>query len=133
MFLFDWKKVYDAADGNIYECNLIMEMLIKKSIPENRYDPIYKFFDMDFRGHSFILHPDILLYHAYKYLIRDVTVYYALASLRSLPEYFISHKITLDRLHLPVELDTIKDNRLLTVDYDSIHFLYEEVPTENIH
>ena len=28
MLLFDWKKVYDTADGNIPACNTIMEMLI---------------------------------------------------------------------------------------------------------
>jgi|TARA_B100000809_G_C14930717_1_gene456806 hypothetical protein len=133
MFLFDWKKIYNVTEGNIYHCNLVMEMLIKKSVPKNKYDPIYRFFEMDFHGHSFMLHPDLLLYHSYKYPVRDISVYYALASLRSLPEYIVSQKITLDLLHLPVGLDLIIDNRLLTIDYDSIHFLYEEVTTENIH
>ena len=26
MLLFDWKKVYDTAQGNISTCNLIMEI-----------------------------------------------------------------------------------------------------------
>ena len=133
MFLFDWKKIHTTAEGNISCCNMIMEMLIKKSIPKNKYDPIYRFFEMDFRGHSFILHPEVLLYYSYKYSVRDISVYYALASLRSLPEYLISQKTTLDLLHMPIGLELIINNRLLTIDDDSIHFLYEEVPKENIH
>ena len=33
MLLFDWKKVYDTAEGNIARCNLIMEMLVKSQDP----------------------------------------------------------------------------------------------------
>lgn len=133
MFLFDWQKVYDSANGNVSRCNMIMEMLIKRSIPKNKYDRIYKFSQKDFTGDSFMLHPDVLLFHSYKYSTRDISVYYALASLRSLPEYIVSQKLTLDLLHLPVPLDDIIDNRLLTITDDSIHFLYEEVTTENTH
>jgi len=56
-----------------------------------------------------------------------------LASLRSLPEYLVSQKTTLDVLHLPVPLETITENRLLVLEGDDIHFLYEEVTQENIH
>ena len=133
MFLFDWKKVYDTAEGNVSNCNLIMEMLIKKQIPNNRYDPIYSYSQMNFVGKSFLLHPDVLLLNSYKYSTRDISVYYALASLRSLADYSVSKKLTLDVLHLPVPLETITENRLLTVEGDNIHFLYEEVTQENIH
>ena len=43
MLLFDWKKVFDTAAGSIYNCNLIMEMLVKGSIPKNKYDPYLYF------------------------------------------------------------------------------------------
>ena len=133
MFLFDWKKVYDTAEGNVSRCNMIMEMLIKKQIPNNKYDPIYSYSQMSFMGISFMLHPDVLLFNSYKYSTRDISVYYALASLRSLPEYVVSQKTTLDVLHLPVPLETITQNRLLRIDGDNIHFLYEEVKQENTH
>jgi len=133
MFLFDWQKVYDSAEGNVSRCNMIMEMLIYKQTPKNKYDLIYKFSRMDFSGHSFLLHPDVLLYHSYKYSTRDVSIYYALASIRSLPDYMVSRKITLDLIHLPVDLESITDNRLLRVEDGDIHFLYEEVTPENIH
>ena len=133
MFLFDWKKVYDTAEGNVSRCNMIMEMLIKKQIPNNKYDPIYSYSQMSLTGISFMLHPDVLLFNSYKYSTRDISVYYALASLRSLPEYVVSQKTTLDVLHLPVPLETITQNRLLRIDGDNIHFLYEEVTQENTH
>ena len=133
MFLFDWKKVYDTAEGNVSRCNMIIEMLIKKQIPNNKYDPIYSYSQMSFMGISFMLHPDVLLFNSYKYSTRDISVYYALASLRSLPEYVVSQKTTLDVLHLPVPLETITQNRLLRIDGDNIHFLYEEVTQENTH
>ena len=110
-----------------------MEMLINKQTPKNKYDRIYKFSRMDFSGHSFLLHPDVLLYHSYKYSTRDISIYYALASIRSLPDYMVSRKITLDLIHLPVDLESITDNRLLRIEGGDIHFLYEEVTPENIH
>jgi len=133
MLLFDWKKIYDTAEGSISTCNMIMAMLIKKQIPKNKYDPIYKFSQKNFSGTSFLLHPEFLLYHSYKYTKREIVTYYALASLRSYSDYLASQKLTLDPLHCPVDLDEIKDNRLLIVLPDEITFIYEEVTLETIH
>ena len=133
MLLFDWKKVFDTASGSIYNCNLIMEMLIKGKIPKNKYDPIYKFSGKNFRGNSFLVHPEFLLYNSYKYDQKEICMYYALASLRSLSEYYADQKTTLDALHCPVPLDEINDNRLLIVDEETITFIYEEVTLETIH
>ena len=133
MLLFDWKKVFDTAQGNISTCNLIMDMLIGKKVPINKYDPIYKFSSKNFSGSSFLVHPEFLLFNSYKYTQRELCIYYALASLRSLPEYLATHKTTLDALHCPVPLDEINDNRLLIVLPDEITFIYEEVQLETIH
>ena len=133
MLLFDWKKVFDTASGSIYNCNLIMEMLIKGKIPKNKYDPIYKFSSKNFVGNSFLVHPEFLLYHSHKYDQKEICMYYALASLRSLSEYYASGKTKLDPLHCPVPLEEIKDNRLLIVLEDEITFIYEEVTLETIH
>ena len=133
MLLFDWKKVFDTAAGSVYNCNLIMEMLIKGKIPKNKYDPIYKFSSKNFVGNSFLVHPEFLLYHSHKYDQKEICMYYALASLRSLSEYYASGKTKLDPLHCPVPLEEIKDNRLLIVLEDEIIFIYEEVTLETIH
>jgi hypothetical protein len=110
-----------------------MEMPIKGTIPKNKYDPIYKFSQKNFVGNSFLVHPEFLLYHSYKYEQKEICMYYALASLRSLSDYYASNKTTLDPLHCPVDLDDIKDNRLLIVLPDEITFIYEEVQLETIH
>ena len=133
MLLFDWKKVFDTAGGSIYNCNLIMEMLIKGKIPKNKYDPIYKFSSKNFRGNSFLVHPEFLLYNSYKYDQKEVCMYYALASLRSLADYYADKTTMLDALHCPVPLEDINDNRLLIIEDDTITFIYEEVTLETIH
>ena len=133
MLLFDWKKVYDTAEGNISSCVLIMEMLIKKQLPQNKYDRIYNYSNKNFTGSSFLLHGDLLLYHSYKYTSKELCIYYALASLRSYADYIASYKTTLDSLHCPVPLEQINDNRLLIVDDQEITFIYEEVTLETIH
>jgi hypothetical protein len=131
--VFDWKKVYDTAEGNIATCNLIMEMLVNEQIPQNKYDRIYKYSNKNFTGSSFLLHGDLLLYHSYKYTSKELCIYYALASLRSYADYIASYKTTLDSLHCPVPLEQINDNRLLIVDDQEITFIYEEVTLETIH
>ena len=133
MLLFDWKKVYDTARGNISTCNLIMKMLIKEEVPKNKYDPIYSFYNRNFRGESFLVHPEFLLFNSYKYTQKELAIYYALASLRSYANYLAFEKTTLDALHCPVPLDQIKYNRLLIVDDKEITFIYEEVQLETIH
>jgi hypothetical protein len=133
MLLFDWKKVFDTAEGNISLCNLIMEMLIKKQIPRNKYDYIFKYYQLNFAGTSFLLHPEFLLYNAYKYTPRELCVYYGLASLRNYSDYMATGKTTLDPLHCPVDLETLKDNRLLIISENEITLIYEEVTLETIH
>jgi hypothetical protein len=133
MLLFDWKKVYDTAEGNIANCNLIMEMLVNNHIPRNKYDRSYKYSHKNFTGSSFLLHGDMLLYHSYKYTAKELCVYYALASLRGYADYIASYKTTLDALHCPVPLEHINDNRLLIVNEEEIIFIYEEVTLETIH
>ena len=133
MLLFDWKKVFDTAGGSIYNCNLIMEMLIKGKIPKNRHDPIYKFSSKNFFGKSFLVHPEFLLYNSYKYDQKEICMYYALASLRSLADYYADQKTTLDALHCPVPLEDINDNRLLIIEDDIVTFIYEEVTLETKH
>tara|TARA_X000001382_G_scaffold119154_1_gene99754 strand:+ start:1167 stop:1568 length:402 start_codon:yes stop_codon:yes gene_type:complete len=133
MLLFDWTKVYDISDGNIEQCNMIMEMIIKKSLPKNNHDLIAKYKRINFIGSNFLIHPDVLIFNAYRYHQRELAVYYALAALRSLQEYKTAKKLTLDTAVCPVDLETITDNRLLRIEKDSIHFIYEEVRQENIH
>ena len=79
MLLFDWKKIYETCDGNTSEVVRVLRMLVEKQIPNNRFDKIYKYSNLDFTGMSFLLHPDVLLYNAYKYSNKDICIYMAMA------------------------------------------------------
>lgn len=134
MLLYDWKKIYKEAKGNIHKCNSFMKMIIKVEFPENKFDPLYGYTPYQFVGQDFLLHADMVLYNAYKYTDKELAIYYALAAIRPLSDYFARGKLTLDLPHCPVEIDTIKNNRLLHIDSTEIHFIYEEVTfTETIH
>lgn len=133
MLLFDWKKVYAVAEGNILECNRIMKMLTNKSVPTNIYDPIYRYSNISFRGPNYLLHPDILLYNAYKYTPKEISIYYALSALRNIGDFTSQQMISLESLKAPVALEQLKQNRLLRIDANMIHFIYEEVTKENTH
>ena len=131
MLLYNWNKIFETCKGNVSEMVVVLKMLVEKQIPNNRFDRIYKYTDIDFRGEYFLLHPDVLLYNCYQYGYKDVCIYAALASLRSYAEYKAHGKTTLDVLHLPVDPFIFLQNfSLLRVIGDQIHFKYEEAPTE---
>ena len=133
MFLYNWKKIYDAAGGRTAETVRIFEMLVKSKIPNNRYDKIYKYRNTDFSGRSFLVHEDVLLFNSFRYSHREIAVYLSIASLRKLPHWIATKDTTLDLLHVPDEdvvLESIYESRLLYVENRKVHFLYEEAPME---
>ena len=134
MLLYDWQKIYDVSEGNVLEIFKIFEMVSKNLIPDSKYDVLYKYRKHDFTGTSFLVHPDVLLYNAYKHTYRDIATYLASASIRSVSEYLATETTTLELLHVPFAnllVDNINKNSLLRLDDNNlIHFLYEEVPLE---
>ena len=131
MLLYDWKKIFTVTNGDPSSIFIIFEMLVKNSIPQNKYDPIYKFYGLNFTGECFLVHPDVLLYNAFRYSRRDIAIYLAFASMRSLGEYFASGDITLDLLEMPLDpFQHLENDSLLYMEDDKLHFLYEEVPQE---
>ena len=133
MLLYNWKKIFEIADGNAFICFIIFKMLTHREIPDNKYDKIYEFSKLNFSGESFMLHPDILLHYAYKHDYTDIAQYIALCSLRPYVDYKTTGKIDLDTLSWDLNHELIKDNSLLRFEGDSIHFIYEEVPKEKLH
>jgi hypothetical protein len=131
MLLYDWKKIFTIANGQPSGIFTIFEMLVKNTIPKNKYDPTYKFYEVNFSGESFLVHPDVLLYNSFRHSRRDIAIYLAFASMRSLGEYFASGDITLDLLEMPIDpFQHLESDRLLYMEDDKLHFLYEEVPQE---
>ena len=131
MFLFDWSKIYREAQGDKIEVQRILRMLVNNQIPNNTYDPIYKYSQKNFSGSSFLLNPRALVEQSRKYTYKEVADYLASASFRSYANYLVTKDATLDRIFLPFaeeKIDSfIKNNRLLQMKDSKIYFLYEEV------
>jgi|TARA_A200000159_G_C7215459_1_gene293870 hypothetical protein len=135
MFFYDWPKIYDASQGSVIEIVRIFRMIVEKQIPKNKYDPIYRYSQKNFSGISFMLHPDVLLYHSFKYKYREIAQYISLCALRSSADFISTQDPSLDVILLP-GLDPekiIENNRLLIIDEDKVYFRYEEVNPKEIH
>ena len=133
MVLYNWQKIFEASDGNPFIIFIIFRMLIGKEIPQNKYDKLYEFSKHNFSGESFMLHPDILLFNAYKHEYTDIAQYIALCSLRPFEDYTATGKIDLDLLTVDIDHELFTDNSLLRTEGDDLHFMYEEVPKEKLH
>ena len=133
MLLYDWNKIFEVADGNTFTIFMIFKMITAKLVPENKYDPIFELSKQSFEGESFMIHPDILLFNAYKHEYREIAQYLALCSLRPISDYQATGKIDLDTWRVDLDYELFKDNSLLRIEEDTIHFIYEEVPKEKLH
>ena len=135
MFLFDWPKIYDASKGNVVEIVRIFRMIVEKQIPKNKYDPIFRYSQKDFSGISFMLHPDVLLHHSFKYKYREVAQYISLCALRSAADFISTQDPSLEMILMPglSPEKVIENNRLLEIDEDRVYFRYEEVNPKEIH
>ena len=133
MLLYNWQKIFEEANGDASNVFRIFKMIVTDQLPINKYDKIYKFSHLTFLGQSFLVHPDVLLYNSYKHSHVEIAQYLALASLRPYADYLATGKTTLDSILCTVAPELYTENRLLSIEDNQIHFLYEEVPTENIH
>ena len=126
MFLFNWKKIYNEAEGSSVKCLEILDMMVYKKVPYNSYDPIYKYRNKSFSGDSFLLQPEILLENGFRYAPREIAIYVALAARRKLADYLAFGEKTLSARHAPQLDKLIEENRLLYITSGGIHFVYEE-------
>jgi len=128
MFLYDWKKIVDTAEGSPILVYSIFKMLVMKEIPANKYDKIYKYVDLSFAGNSFLVNPEQLVFESYKYSYREIAQYLSLASIRPISEYYATGKTSLDQRLVEFEEELYEENSLLRIEDGHIHFKYEEVP-----
>ena len=127
MFLFSWKKIYKNSGGSVDAIYLIFKMLVRGEVPKNKYDPIYKYYNKDYTGQSFLKDPEDLLENAFKYKRKEVVEYLALASYRSYTDYIMYNTITLDVINSPLPLHKLKNNRLLYLNpSNQIEFRFEK-------
>ena len=130
MLLYSWKKILKQSGGSCRRILTILKAMTQRELPRHVYDPVYKYYYMDFSGNSFLANPDALLVHRYEWKEKELADYIGLASFRSTGEYLATGKVTLDLSHSPLGQDAINNNRLLRIDRGEIHFLYEDYTGE---
>lgn len=126
ILFYDWKKICKEAGTSSKRVITILQAMLQRQMPYSRYDPIYRYYYMDFSGHSFLVNPEALLRYRHKWRDKEIADYIGLASFRNLGEYKVTGKVTLDLSHSPVRQDALNNNRLLHIENKQIHFLYED-------
>ena len=126
MILFNWKKIIQHSERKSKDIFAILHLLTFKSVPKNNKDILYKYYQKDFSGDSFLIHPEMMFTERRSYGTLMWLHYIHLASFRNLSNYLETKDATLDLLHSPVKEETIKDNSLLNIEDGRIHFLFEK-------
>ena len=126
MIYFDWKKILEATNGNVADIITIMRIITYRITPKNYYDKTFKFYEKNFHGSSFLVHPKELLEKGRTYSDKEVAEYVGVASFRNQYEYTKTKDTTLDLIFCQVSEDTINQNRLLEIRDGKVHFKYEE-------
>jgi hypothetical protein len=131
MIFYSWSKIRRKAGNSSKRVITILEAMLANGMPRSRYDPIYSYYYEDFAGHSFLKNPEYLLQFRYKWRDKEIADYIGLASFRNFGEYKVNGKVTLDLALSPLGQDAINNNRLLRIDRNEIHFLYEDYTGEH--
>ena len=127
MITYDWPKVFTFSKGDSSVILGVMGYLYYMPMVKNNYDfNTKKLSSMNWEGTSYLVNPKPLL--AARQTIDDVTLaeYVALASFRNLAEYYATKRTTLRVEECPVPVESLKENKLLTVANGHIHFCWEE-------
>lgn len=127
MIKYNWQKIYNRSEGRPIRIIEILDYIVHRPIPKSNYDTdVYNLSQIDWAGDSFIINPEPII--QYKYIIptKDLAEYVALASFRSLAEYLVTKRKTLRATECPVSLESIENNKLLTIANNEIYFRWEE-------
>lgn len=126
MILYNWKKIYKKSKGNPKKILLIVKYITYRPLPNNKDDIVFQLYGINWSGNSFLLRPEKIFENIRDYSHKELAEYVGLASFRSYAEYKVNKKTTIDLLHCPVKIDTINNNRLLTIENDVVHFKWED-------
>ena len=127
MIQYNWIKIKEATNGISTEVLLVIHTLTYNLTPKNYRDPLYKYWNKNWFGFSFLVNPEAIFEHRPEYSEREWIEYITLASYRNVNLFNDNGETTLDLKHSPVREDIIKNNRLLKVENNKIRFRYEEV------
>lgn len=127
MVTYGWLTVYKQAKGYPSVILDIMEYVIERPIPKDNYDVrTKKMSNIDWSGDSFLLNPKALVANRHNFKEKELAEYVGLASFRNLAEYKTTGRKTLAVEDCPVPIESIQENRLLTIHEGQIYFKWEE-------
>lgn len=126
VILYNWRKIYTECDRSSKEILKVIRYLTFKPKILTKKHRYYRISKVDWRGHSFLLHPEELFYNRVHYNDLEIVHYVGLASLRNYGEYKVRGTKTLDLLACKGKEDIININRLLYAENGKVHFLFEE-------
>lgn len=134
MILYDFEKIIETCKHNVNDVFDVLDMITHSKIAKNKFDRLYKWANIDFKGQSFMLHPDVAFYNSYKYTKKEVVQYFGIAAFRLTSLYVAQQIVTIKADNLPFDRNLYRENRLLSIDRSGVvHFKYEEVTEKEIH
>ena len=116
-----------ATKGSSKGILAIIHILTYSMPPRNYYDPVYKYWGKNWAGMSFLINPQTIFEKRPEFSDKEWAEYIGVASYRNINSYYKSKKTTIDLNHLPMGEDIIKQNRLLKLENDTVHFRFEEI------
>jgi len=123
---YNWLKIYQVSQGVPTAIVGILAYLAFRPLPKNNYDPIKKYTDVNWDGDSFLLNPAAVIYNRSNCSDKELAEYVALASFRSLAEYKVTGRKTLHVEECPIQLESVNNNKLLSIQNNQIYFCWEE-------
>ena len=126
MIKFNWTKIFNVSEGNPTEILNIIAYIKYKPIPKNNYDKIKKYTKYDWDGDSYLINPQKVLSMRATLSEKQLAEYVALASFRNLADYKVTGRKTLSVYESPMLIESLKTNKLLSIDKGEIYFCWEE-------
>ena len=127
MIKYNWKRIYRATNGKVRDIITVVHSLTYNLQPRNKRDRLYKYYQKDFTGQSFLLNPEKLFLHREEYEDIEIAQYVGIASQRYYANYKLSKDTTLDLFEYDGKDIILYSNRLLTVSGNRIHFKFEDI------
>jgi hypothetical protein len=129
MILYNWARIVRESNGSGFKLLDIVRYITYKPRIKDYHDKNYYYSTVDWRGQSFLIHPERLFKNRKYFSDRHIIQYIGLAGLRNYTEYKVFKKETLDLLACKGKEDLINNNSLLHLEDENIHFLFEEATT----
>ena len=127
MIRYNWKKILKDSNNKVSDILLITWYVTYGYPPTSKRDRLFKFYGKNYLGDSFLIYPEGIYKYRKTASDSEWAAYIGIASYRSYNEYLINNKLTLEVERVPKRLQPIiLKNRLLTVEDEIIHFLYEK-------